>query len=470
MLPTASGRRRSAAALFASCASLLLAPPAIAAPATTPVSGRSIDAYPVALAFDGSGRAIASWRGLSGATVDAARTLHSITATRDDGSWRAPPVTLPATVVAHDLAVTGPRTAALVTWRQKPVRGDRSRSQIVVTLVDTGSWTFRRVRTLASGPARPITYEGPQATLLSPRVAATPDGGLVIAWLRSYPRRRAGVWVATMRPDGRFGTPRRLGPNGGDPVLTVGKDGSGLLAWRRGHRVQTRFRCPTGRWGRIETAAMMSRRQWAQIESLNVAADGGRFAVGVLQTVRTMAGVWTRSSVHVRVPGAGWRSGVLGEFTFVPTMATVYVTDHLRVLPLVTSDNRLIAVWPALVDGHVRAMAATLVPEARAVGFGLPFALSPATTDVALEDAAAGPDGDFAVTWFDLSDGRGTPGLAEVDASGAVRSLSGLASERALFGAQVAYHPVSGRPMVVWSEGDSAPGYHLVSWTSPASG
>lgn len=445
---------------FASTASAMAGSGAVA------LSERSIDAAPVSVAFDGAGRAVASWQGLRGPSADEARSFHAVDATGATGAWR-PPLSLAPTVVAHDLAVTGRSRAALVAWRQETVGRNRSRSLITITRGSTASLVFGAPRLLDSGPARPVTYEGPQPTLLSPRVAAAPHGGVVVAWQRSYPRERSGVWVASMRPDGRFGRARRLGPGGGEPVLAVAPDGSGLVAWRRGRLIQARLRSRGGRWGPIETAAATSALTGAQVESLTVAGAGRRFALGVLQTRRSLSGVVARASVQVRVPGAGWRSAVLGQFRFVPTGVTSYVTDHLRVLVVQTSDARLHAVWPALQAGRVRAMTARLVPETSSVGFTLPAALSAADTDVALDDAAVGPDGRFAVTWFDTANGAGTPNLAEVDGHGGVDTTTGLAEERALAGSRVAYDPRSGTPLVLWSEGIAGQGYRIVAWHAP---
>jgi hypothetical protein len=118
-------------------------------------------------------------------------------------------------------------------------------------------------------------------------------------------------------------------------------------------------------------------------------------------------------------------------------------------------------------DGRVRAVTAALIPGLQSVGFDPPTTLSPATTNIALEDAAAGPAGSFAVAWFDLAGGRGSAAVAEVDGSGAVRTEAGPATGRVLFGTQVAYSPRTGRPTVVWSEGDAPQGYRIVAWTGP---
>ena len=144
-----------------------------------------------------------------------------------------------------------------------------------------------------------------------------------------------------------------------------------------------------------------------------------------------------------------------------PDFETSYVVDLPRVLTFATGDGRLHAAWPALVNGHAGAMAATLTANANAVQLATPVTLWPATTDVALADAAGGPDGSYAAVWWD-TDG---PGLVEVDAAGAVHVSTGLAGERPLRFAKVGIDPGSGRLLVVWSQGTPSAGYRPVAWT-----
>lgn len=465
-------RPRRAAAAPAVALLLLLAPAAAgAAVPSAPVSGRALEATPVALAPDGAGRLVASWRELTG-TADASRTGHALAIRGTTGTWGTP-LRLPATVVTHALAVTGGRTVAVAAWRQEPVSGRRSRSVITVSQSDSSVLRLHGTRRLDSGPAQRVSYDGWQPTLMAPQVAATPHGGLLVAWLRTTPRERAGVWVASMTPAGVFGRARRLGPGGGDPVLGVAPDGSGVLAWRHGRGIRARLRRPGGAWGPVEQVMSAAPRQWAAIESVSVAATPGRAAVGVLQTERTGAGVWSRSSVHVRDAGtatataSAWSADTLSEFTIVATGNTTYVSDRLRVLVVAAGDGTLRAAWTASVDGHVRAFTAPLLPGPPTAGHGSPVALSPPGVDVALDDAAAGPGARLAVTWFDTTAAGGTISLAEVDAAGAVRQSLALAGERALLGSRVAYAAGRDRPTALWSEGGFPAGYHLVA-TAPA--
>ena len=65
------------------------------------------------LGFDASGRAVATWRGLIGGSADTARPFAAFSSTRLDGTWR-PQRRFMTTVVAHELAMTGQQTAAIV--------------------------------------------------------------------------------------------------------------------------------------------------------------------------------------------------------------------------------------------------------------------------------------------------------------------------------------------------------------------
>jgi hypothetical protein len=449
-------RRLAGAAL---AAAVVLATPAAAAP--VPLTGqRTIDPMPVGLAFDGSGRAVASWRTFVGKPGEG-MLRHRFAVMDRAGSWRSP-VTLHGTILEHDLAVTG-RRAAFAIHRQVPVDRKRNRSVIKLLIVDTASGSIRQVHTLAVGPPRRIDPEGTPATLSQPRVAATPDGDLVVVWVRSTSHRASGVWATTMHPNGRFDTSRRIGPLGHSPILSIADDGRGLLAWQRPHGIQTRVRRASGSWGGIELAATTIHAVTWGVDAIDAsAADGRQFAIGVLQTARSMAGVRVyTTTVHVRNANGVWRSAVAGDFMYTPDLDTSHVTDLPRVLTFATDDGRLHAAWPALAGGHAAPMAATLAATADAVELTAPLTLWPATTDVALEDVARGRDGSYAVVWWGV-DG---PGLTEVDAAGTLQVSSDLATERPLRFAKVAIDPGSGRVLVVWCQGTPSAGYRPVAWT-----
>jgi hypothetical protein len=198
------------------------------------------------------------------------------------------------------------------------------------------------------------------------------------------------------------------------------------------------------------------------VESIDAAAAPGRgFAVGVLQTARSMAGVRVYTTVHVRDANGVWRSVVAGDFMFRPDLDTTHVIALPRVRAFATGDGRLHAAWPALAGDHAGAMAATLTANAGAAELTAPLALWPATTNVTLEDVARGRDGSYAAVWWGV-DG---PGLTEVDAAGAAQVSTDLATERPLRFAKVAIDPGSGRVLVVWSQGTPSAGYRPVAWT-----
>jgi hypothetical protein len=265
-----------------------------------------------------------------------------------------------------------------------------------------------------------------------------------------------------MHPNGRFERVRRLGPFGGTPALSIARDGRGVLAWQRGHRILVRMRRATGSWGPIERAATTIGAVTWGVDSIDVAAaDGGQVAVGVLQTARSVAGVRIYTTVHARDADGAWGSAVAGDFRFNPDFGTSYVTDLPRVRIFASGDGRLHAAWPTLVNGRAGAMAATLEASAGAVELRSPVTLWPATTDVTLADAAGGPDGSYAAVWW----GGDGAGLTDRDATGAVRVTTDLATETPLRFAKVAIDPGSGRVLVVFSQGTPSAGYRPVAWT-----
>ena len=432
--------------------------PAAAAPVPLTVQ-RTIDPMPVALVFDGAGGAVASWRTFVGKPGEGV-LRHRFAVMDRAGDWSSP-VSLRGSVLDHDLAVTG-RRAAFAIHRQVRVDRRHERSVIKLLIFDTASSSLRRVHTLAVGPPRRIDPEGTPATLLSPRVAAAPNGDLVVAWVRSSSRRTAGTWVTTMHPGGRFEPARRIGPFGGTPVLSIARDGRGVLAWQRGHHILVRLRRASGSWGPVELAAKTIGAVTWGVDSIDVAAGAGRrVAVGVLQTARSAAGVRLYTTVHARDADGAWGSAVAGDFRFNPGFGANYVTDLPRVRIFASGDGRLHAAWPTLVNGRAGAMAATLEATAGAVELRAPVTLWPAATDVTLADAAGGPDGSYAAVWWG-SDGLG---LTEVDATGAVRVTTDVATETPLRFAKVAIDPGSGRVLVVFSQGAQSAGYRPVAWT-----
>ena len=392
-----------------------LVAPALAAEAPTPVSGRAIEVRPSMLTFDSSGRAIVSWSGLRGTDPDTTTTFNALASRPPGGAWRAGPP-LPKTVLTNDVVTYGTGSAAVVTWRQEPMAHARSRSAVVLTLWKTGASAFGRSYRLDVGPPRRVTAEGPQPTVLLPKVASSKNGDVVVAWQRSDPESRAGVWVAERRPGGQLVKPRLLGVRGGESFLAIAPDGSGVLAWRRGHRLLARVRSVDRHWGPVRAVATAKGTQWAAFESVSVAAGGARFAVAAVQTDRSMAGVGIRVIAATAGADGPWRSAVLGHYTFVPTGQTAYVTDNLRAVAVLASGGRLRVVWPVLVTGHVRAAVSELAPAQHGTIAPAPKQLlSEPTQDVAIEDAARGPQGQLAAVWFDRNQN-----LAEVDATGAV--------------------------------------------------
>ena len=385
-----------------------LALPAVAGAAPVAVSPRTVEANPVSLAFDATGDGLASWRGLSG-TADTSRPYHALAARTPAGEWQAP-LTLPRTVLMHDVALLGADRVALVTEREQPAGRARTRSLISLQLGTVVPLTLGPPRVLYRGPRRHVGFDGPRPTAFSPLVGVSDTGAVVVAWQRAN-----GIWALVGKHV------RRLGPFGHAPSLHLAADGSGLLTWRRGSLILGRVRRASGHWDPIERIAKIGR--YSEAPPASIAGGDGGFAVGLTEITRSMRGVHWVSTLHTR--DGGWHARQLETRTFVPTGATTYVTDNLQTLVTMTTDGQFHTAWPGL--------------------FG---------NDVALDAIASGPSGAWAATWF-----NGSPNLTEQGS----QTTSGFATERSLAGSRVAYDPLTGGPVVIWSQGASATGYQIVA-------
>jgi len=378
--------------------------PGVARAAPVQISARTVEADPVSLAFDAAGDGLASWRGLSG-TADTSRPFHALAARTPAGEWQ-PPHVMARSVLIHDVALNGDGLVALVTEREQPAGKARTRSLVTLALGSAVRWSLGPTQVLDRGPVRHVAYDGPRPTRFAPVVAISSAGTVVAAWERAG----SGIWVH----DG--GKLERVGPYGHAPALHLAPDGPGLIAWRRGSLILARLRTAAGHWGPIERVAKVGR--YSELAPISIAGAGGHFAVALTEITRSMSGVHWVSTLHTR--DRGWHATTLERRTFVPTGSTSYVTDSLRTVVTMTSDGRFHAAWPGL--------------------FG---------TNVALDDIAPGPAGDWAATWFD-----GSTKLTDVGTS----TTTTLSTQRSQVGSRVAYDPISGRPVAIWSQGNQIVG------------
>jgi hypothetical protein len=430
---------------------LALALPASAVAAPVPISPREIQTSPTSLAFDATGDGLASWRGLHGGNPDAGTLFQALASRTPAGTWSVP-LTLPVNVTTHAVTLYGAGRVALVTTREQRAGKARTRTLVTLSLGTANPLSLGPTRVFYRGPRRHVGYDGPAPSAFSPLVAATPSGTVLIAWQRTDVRAKSGIWATTAG-----GTPRRLGPYGGTPSLALAPDGSGLLSWRRGSVLYARVRHANGTWGGIERAGIVAR--YAEVSTPVLAGSGGRWAMASTEDTRSGDGVHFRPSIHVRVPGAGWRGAKLDEGTFVPTGDTAYVIDHLETLTTLTPDGHFHVAWPAPRGDAVLTAVADIDADASGVHVRMPQLFG---HNVALDGIAPGSGDRWAVSWFDTSSPEGTPNLVQLGGAG-TQVTPGLATERSVLDAPVAYDPSTGRPVVIWSQGDAQSGYQVVS-------
>jgi hypothetical protein len=357
-----------------------------------PLSGSDREVIVSSLGFDAAGGALVTWRGDRALDPDAPPQRYVGTAARaPDGRWSAGDV-LTGRLLVHEVVLYG-RGRALLVGVREDTAGTRSRSRLVYAY-GRSTGRFGRLRTLDRGPVTRVTGEGPQLTLFSPRVAASPAGHVLVAWVKAGTAH--GVRVAVRAPRGRLSAPRTLVRGGGTPATAMSARGDGLLVWLRGTRVQARVLRASGRWRPVERVG----RAPAFLEAPAAVAirPGGRALVAWTNADR-------RPSVDVthvaaaRSRAGTWRRQMLERFSFQPDGATSYVTDLLRT-GVAFAGSRGYVAWPGIAGGWVRVKVAPVGVDQPPVG--APEVL-PGSAHVALEGFAGDPGGRLVASWFEAA-------------------------------------------------------------------
>jgi hypothetical protein len=443
-MPVVHARRRRLA--LAGSVMLIVAgsaPAAAQVPWLAPValSGSDREVIVSSLGFDAVGGALVTWRGDRARDPNAPAQHYVGTAARAPaGRWTAGDV-LTGRLLVHEVALYG-RGRALLVGVREDTAGSRSRSRLVYAW-GRSTGRFGRLRTLDRGPVTRVTEEGPRSTLFSPRVAASPVGHVLVAWVRAG---TPGVSVAVRAPRGRLSAPRTLARRGTMPATAMSARGDGLVVWLRGTRVEARVLRASGRWRQVELVGRAP--AYLEVPAAVAIRPGGRARVAWTNVDRSLTDVDVTHVAAARSRAGTWRRQMLERFSFQPDGATSYVTDRLRI-GVAFAGSRGYVAWPGIAGGRVRVKVAPVGVDQPPVG--APEVL-PGSAHVALEGFAGDPGGRLVASWFE----------AAADGSrlfAAVRAPAGPfgppepvspATEVAHAGSRIALGP-SDRALAAWS-------------------
>ncbi|MBI5105548.1 MAG: hypothetical protein HZB46_11325 [Solirubrobacterales bacterium] len=404
--------------LLAGAAALLPAAPAPAAWTPEPVPSTDV-LQPLDLAFDGQGRALATWEGFA----QPSRKFTGVDVRAADGTWTR----------GADLAG--------ITWGRARVHLYGSTHALLVSAQTARLGAFNRaVFRLVYAYGRSDGTFGPLRTLAEETTqqvsAANGKGQALVAWRD----RRTGVTRVRERPaGGSFGATRQLGDSGTN-AAAVGEGGDRVLAWWGKDGLMARVRRPGHGWGSALLAVRTPAVANAQVRAL--VAPGGRVVLAWESAdVREGRATPVRAGVALRDRTGGWRRFALESGT-----TPAAFDPEASAKPVLDAQGRLAVAYTGVVDEVATARVA------RVTSSGVRVRVTLGQGQV--QDAAAASGGALAVAWT-ARDAQRTvvwvslrrPGAPAFDSPAALTSPDGAG-----FGtARVAFGP-DGRALVVWTE------------------
>jgi hypothetical protein len=267
------------------------------------------------------------------------------------------------------------------------------------------------------------------------------------------------VLLAERQPNSVFTGPRVISGRGRADAVTVavGRRGDLVVAWERDGVIYARTR--KGRNGALGSAVRLGRgaRLHTSLQAA-VARDGRAWVAWVSQRLDEGGGngAWVARVASTRVPSRKWRAVLLDRYRR-------RASDEARFALTLAPDGTALVAWTGWDGAHFRARAASLDPD-----FGALIrrdTLSAPDYDAVTGDVAASPvAGQAIVVWARL-DSVGELGTQVIAGPWAPRT--GPAGPEEVVSADdrarlpsVAYDPVSGRAVAVWSQrsGPDGPG------------
>ena len=373
------------------------------------------------VAFDAQGRGLLSW---NGAQPDHAPPVFGGLALRDQGGAWQRPTDLgdiqPATMQIH---LFGPASALLVA-REAPSATSRRRLITAEGQSDGGFDAFGSLDDFVVDHWSAVNHKG----------------DAIVAWTGE---RSPFVRVAERRAGGAFAPLRELAV-GKTAAVAINARGDSALVWRAGTRLAGRVRPAGGEWGR--TVRFGPKRDIQGLRLSALVARNGR-------VVATWGSPGRPCGVSVRDAGGAWRSQTL-ERRCGPTGVAARAAP---VLPLADSRGATYVTWTGRARSGRRAVKFARVGAGGARVVRRALVLSRERGAV-LDDAAAGPRGALAVTYTAPRPTAARPLLyatfAALRRGGRIGGAFGRPQRLtppnvfAAPGSRVAFHPLTGEPVV----------------------
>jgi hypothetical protein len=297
----------------------------------------------------------------------------------------------------------------------------------------------RQAPAIAYGEATDGSFGAPR--LLASDAASVPaadvniSGDAVAAWSQ-------GVVVrAAERSAGhRFRDPHTRTPRGASrAAVAINTRGDRVLAWYREGNIEARIRRRGHNWGRTVRIGRAS--PYPERIEATIGADGRILVAWGAASIREGHPTLAEARLAVRDRGR-WRQFRLERFR-----TTGPFPPEPRALPVIDSRGLVWISWTGLAGN------APVVRLARVSGTTVGTPVTVSAPGGALDDAAAGLQGDLGLSWSVVgAGGASTPFVRLRSASGALGPAVQLtaASESALAGTQVAFVEINGFPSVAW--------------------
>jgi len=268
-----------------------------------------------------------------------------------------------------------------------------------------------------------------------PAAAVNVSGDAVAAWSQGVV-----VRVAERSARHRFGRPHTRTPRGASrAAVAINARGDRVLAWYRKGNVEARIRRRGHNWGRTVRIGRAS--PYPERIEATIGPTGRILVAWGAASIREGHPNLAEARLAMRHRGR-WRQYRLERFT-----TTRPFPPEPRAIPLTDSRGLVWVAWTGLAGN------APVVRLARVSGTSVGAPVTVSAPGGALDDAAAGVQGELALSWSATEPGGASiPFVRMRAASGALGPAVQLTGpgESALSGTRVAFVQINGLPSVAW--------------------